>query len=158
MEVLVKVAADGEGIDLEVSGQPDDVLKGLPQGCPPTLRHVGTEAAKDGIEVHICAMEKFHQLHMYHVSATPTRHLGDEARKLALVPPILPPGPVDQAERVVLRKVNRRAPGFISNLVRSRLIGRQVEVGQRIVAFQVAFTVPAGLVEVTDGTIIEFIE
>jgi hypothetical protein len=95
---------------------------------------------------------------MYHVSATPTRHLGDEARKLALVPPILPPGPVDQAERVVLRKVNRRAPGFISNLVRSRLIGRQVEVGQRIVAFQVAFTVPAGLVEVTDGTIIEFIE
>jgi hypothetical protein len=65
---------------------------------------------------------------------------------------------VDQAERVVLRKVNRRAPGFISNLVRSRLVGRQVEVGQRIVAFQVAFTVPTGLVEVTDDTVIEFIE
>jgi hypothetical protein len=81
-----------------------------------------------------------------------------EARKLAIVPPILPPGPVDQAQRVVLRKINRRAPGFISHLVRSRLIGHQVEVGQRIVAYQVAFTVPAGLVEVTDGTIIEFIE
>ncbi|HUY57905.1 MAG TPA: hypothetical protein VMV12_08765 [Candidatus Micrarchaeaceae archaeon] len=74
------------------------------------------------------------------------------------MPPILPPGPVGQAQRVVLRKVNRRAPGFIRHLVRSRLIGHQVEVGQRIVAFQVAFTVPAGLVEVTDTTIIEFIE
>jgi hypothetical protein len=42
--------------------------------------------------------------------------------------------------------------------VRSRLVGRQVEVGQRIVAFQVAFTVPTGLVEVTDDTVIEFIE
>ncbi|HEY6538497.1 MAG TPA: hypothetical protein VI138_05580 [Candidatus Dormibacteraeota bacterium] len=74
------------------------------------------------------------------------------------MPPILPPGPVDQAERVVLRKVNRRAPRFISHLVRARLVGHQVEVGQRILAFQVAFTVPAGLVEVTDGTVIEFIE
>jgi hypothetical protein len=42
--------------------------------------------------------------------------------------------------------------------VRSRLIGHQVEVGERILVFQVAFTVPAGLVEVTDRTIIEFIE
>ena len=80
------------------------------------------------------------------------------ARKLALVPPILPPGPVDQAERVVLRKINRRAPGFITHFVRSRLIGHQVEVGERILVFQVAFTVPSGLVEITDRTIIEFIE
>ncbi|HVC38841.1 MAG TPA: hypothetical protein VNH20_02550 [Candidatus Dormibacteraeota bacterium] len=74
------------------------------------------------------------------------------------MPPILPPGPVGQAQRVVLRKVNRRAPRFISHLVRSRLIGHQVEVGQSILVFQVAFTVPAGLVEVTDSTLIEFIE
>ncbi len=73
-------------------------------------------------------------------------------------PPILPPGPVAQAERVVLRKVNRRAPSFIRRLVRSRLIGHQVEVGEKIIAFQVAFTVPVGLVEVTDATRIEFIE
>jgi len=58
----------------------------------------------------------------------------------------------------VLRKVNRRAPRFISHLVRSRLIGHQVEVGQSILVFQVAFTVPSGLVEVTDTTLIEFIE
>ncbi|MGH7641051.1 MAG: hypothetical protein ACREOL_09140 [Candidatus Dormibacteria bacterium] len=73
-------------------------------------------------------------------------------------PPILPPGPVAQAERVVLRKVNRRAPSFIRRLVRSRLIGHQVEVGEKIIAFQVAFTVPVGLVEVTDATRIEFID
>lgn len=65
---------------------------------------------------------------------------------------------MDQAQRVVLRKVNRRAPRFINHLVRSRLIGHQVEVGQRILAYQVAFTVPGGLVEVTDSTTIEFIE
>jgi hypothetical protein len=74
------------------------------------------------------------------------------------VPPILPPGPVDQAQRVVLRKINHRAPKFLNHLVRSRLIGHQVEVGERILVFQVAFTVPGGLVEVTDSTIIEFIE
>ncbi|MGH7609954.1 MAG: hypothetical protein ACREOD_08510 [Candidatus Dormibacteria bacterium] len=74
------------------------------------------------------------------------------------MPPILPPGPVDQAQRVVLRKVNRRAPNFITRLVRSRLIGHQVEVGERILVFQVAFTVPHGLVEVTHSTVIEFID
>jgi len=58
----------------------------------------------------------------------------------------------------VLRKVNHRAPKFINHLVRSRLIGHQVEVGQTILVFQVAFTVPAGLVEVTDRTVIEFID
>ncbi len=74
------------------------------------------------------------------------------------VPPILPPGPVAQAQRVVLRKINHRAPKFLNNMVRRRLIGHQVEVGERILVFQVAFTVPGGLVEVTDGTIVEFIE
>jgi hypothetical protein len=43
-------------------------------------------------------------------------------------------------------------------MVRSRLIGHQVEVGERMWPFQVAFTVPNGLVEVTDSTIVEFIE
>jgi hypothetical protein len=65
---------------------------------------------------------------------------------------------VDQARRVVLRKLSRRAPGFISNMVRSRLVGQQVEVGQRIVVFQVAFTEPKGTVEVTPETVIEFID
>jgi hypothetical protein len=59
---------------------------------------------------------------------------------------------------VVLRKINRRAPSFIRNLVRSRLVGLQVEVGQRIVVFQVAFTEPQGTVEVTPETVIEFID
>lgn len=72
--------------------------------------------------------------------------------------PILPPGPVGEAQRVVLRRVNRRAPGFISNMVRSRLVGHQVEVGQRILVFQVAFTEPRGLVEVTPSTAVEFID
>ncbi|HUY54599.1 MAG TPA: hypothetical protein VMV23_05525 [Candidatus Nanopelagicaceae bacterium] len=74
------------------------------------------------------------------------------------MPPILPPGPVDQATRVVLRRVNRRAPGFISNMVRSRLVGHQVEQGQKILVFQVAFTEPPGTVEVTPQTVIEFID
>ncbi len=65
---------------------------------------------------------------------------------------------MDQAQRVVLRKVNRRAPKFIGHMVRSRLVGHQVEVGERILVFQVAFTVPQGLVEVTDQTVIEFID
>jgi hypothetical protein len=59
---------------------------------------------------------------------------------------------------VVLRKVNHRTPKFLNHLVRSRLIGHQVETGQQILVFQVAFTVPAGLVEVTDSTIVEFID
>ncbi len=74
------------------------------------------------------------------------------------MPPILPPGPVAQATRVVLRRVNRRAPGFISNMVRSRLVGHQVEQGQKIWVFQVAFTEPPGPVEVTAATVIEFID
>ncbi|MHB1501365.1 MAG: hypothetical protein ACYCYK_09435 [Candidatus Dormibacteria bacterium] len=76
--------------------------------------------------------------------------------------PILPPGPVPQAGRVVLRKATRRAPSFISNMVRARLmghlVGHQVEAGQRVLFFQVAFTVPTGLVEVTPVTVIEFID
>ena len=72
--------------------------------------------------------------------------------------PILPPGPVAEAQRVVLRKINRRAPQFISNLVRSRLVGHQVEQGQRILVYQVAFTEPPGTVEVTPQTVIEFID
>jgi len=80
------------------------------------------------------------------------------ANYTAPMAPILPPGPVDQASRVVLRKVNRRAPSFISNMVRSRLVGHQVEVGQRILVYQVAFTEPHGLVEVTPATTIEFID
>ncbi|MHB1525797.1 MAG: hypothetical protein ACYDEA_06565 [Candidatus Dormibacteria bacterium] len=78
------------------------------------------------------------------------------------MPPILPPGPVAQATRVVLRRANRRVPGFTSNLVRSRfvarLVGHQVEMGQRILVFQVAFTEPSGTVEVTPQTVIEFID
>lgn len=79
------------------------------------------------------------------------------ANYTAPMAPILPPGPVDQASRVVLRKINRRAPSFISNMVRARLVGHQVEVGQKILVYQVAFTEPHGLVEVTPATVIEFI-
>jgi hypothetical protein len=86
--------------------------------------------------------------HRFNVQGTYTRP----------VPPILPPGPVDQAQRVVLRKINHRAPKIFNRMVRSRLIGHQVEVGERMWPFQVAFTVPNGLVEVTDSTIVEFIE
>ncbi|HVA21028.1 MAG TPA: hypothetical protein VNN74_02890 [Candidatus Micrarchaeia archaeon] len=74
------------------------------------------------------------------------------------MPPTLPPGPVDPAERVVLRRVNRRAPGFLAAIVRRRMPGHQVEVGERLLGFQVAHTVPSGTVEVTSATVIEFLE
>ncbi len=79
-------------------------------------------------------------------------------RTLGDVPPTLPPGPVDAAERVILRKVNRRAPSFLAGIVRRRLPGHQVEVGERLLGFQVAHTVPGGTVEVTATTVIEFLE
>ncbi len=74
------------------------------------------------------------------------------------MPPILPPGPVDVAQRVVLRRTSRLAPHFLSQVVRKRLVGHQLEAGERILFFQVAFTVPTGLVEVTDSTSIEFLD
>ncbi len=74
------------------------------------------------------------------------------------MPPILPPGPIGTAERVVLRKRHRRGPDFLGKVVRSRLPGRQVEVGERFLNYEVAATVPAGPVEVTHDTIVEFID
>ncbi|HUY98055.1 MAG TPA: hypothetical protein VMW47_10635 [Verrucomicrobiae bacterium] len=74
------------------------------------------------------------------------------------MPPTLPQGPVFPAERVVLRKVNRRAPGFLAAIVRRRLPGQQIEVGERLLGFQVAHTVPGGTVEITSATVIEFLE
>ncbi|HUY61367.1 MAG TPA: hypothetical protein VMW49_05775, partial [Candidatus Dormibacteraeota bacterium] len=74
------------------------------------------------------------------------------------MPPILPPGPIGIAERVVLRKRHRRGPSFLGKVVGSRLPGRQVEVGERFLNYEVAFTVPAGPVEVTHDTVVEFID
>ena len=74
------------------------------------------------------------------------------------MPPILPPGPIGVAERVVLHKRHRRGPDFLRRVVGRRLPGRQVEVGERFLNYEVAFTVPAGPVEVTHDTVLEFVD
>ena len=95
-----------------------------------------------------------------HHRPTPARHrFTFRELKLAPVPPILPPGPVDQAQRVVLRKIHHRLPEFLNGWVRSRASpDARLRWASASWHFQVAFTVPHGLVEATDSTIIEFIE
>ncbi len=62
MEILVEVAPDGEGVHFEFGGELDHVLEGPPQGRPATLGRPLAQASKDGVEVHIGAVEESHQV------------------------------------------------------------------------------------------------
>jgi nucleotide-binding universal stress UspA family protein len=61
-----------------------------------------------------------------------------------------------EAELVVLRKVKKLAPDFHKNILSSKILGMQVEVGQRLMVYEVVETMPEGKVLVGKKTRLEF--
>ena len=62
-----------------------------------------------------------------------------------------------EAQLVVLRKAKRLAPSFHEHIVRSRIVGADVQAGGRFNVYDVVETQPNGRVLVTPGTKLEFI-
>jgi len=63
---------------------------------------------------------------------------------------------ISSARELILRKFNRMAPPFHRHIVRSRLLGKTCQVGDRFVVFEVVRTVPEGRVLVTEQTVFRF--
>lgn len=61
-----------------------------------------------------------------------------------------------EAQLIVLKKVKPLAPDFHRHIVRSQLLGKKVQVGQRYLVYEVQETVPLGQVLITDRTRFEF--
>lgn len=57
---------------------------------------------------------------------------------------------------VVLRKRTPLAPPFHRHIAKARLRGRVCRVGDRVVVYEVVRTEPAGVVLVTDRTVLRF--
>ena len=60
------------------------------------------------------------------------------------------------AEEIVLRKVNARAPAFHEHIARAKLRGAAVQVGDRVVVFEVVATAPEGRVQASPATVVKF--
>jgi hypothetical protein len=60
------------------------------------------------------------------------------------------------ADRVVLKKMNRFAPDFHRHILKSRITGQMVQKGDRVLIYEVMETHPPGNVRVTDRTSLEF--
>ncbi len=88
----------------------------------------------------------------------------------AQIPPRAKPAKIDEvlapsssAERrvealaVTLKKAKRLAPAFHEHIVRTRIVGSDVEVGTRFMVFDVVRTEPGGRVTVTERTKLEFV-
>ena len=63
---------------------------------------------------------------------------------------------IPDAEIVVLRKKKRMAPNFHQHILKSKIQGEVVNVGEQILVFEVLETVPPQKVRVTENTILEF--
>jgi len=61
-----------------------------------------------------------------------------------------------EAQVIVLKKVKPLAPEFHRHIVRGRLLGQIVQVGQRHLVYEVQETIPSGPVLVTNRTRFEF--
>lgn len=61
-----------------------------------------------------------------------------------------------EALEVVFRKLRPLAPPFHRHIARSKLLGQTCRVGDRVVVYEVAATVPEGTVRVTEGTVLRF--
>ena len=60
------------------------------------------------------------------------------------------------AQELVLRKLKPMAPPFHRHIARSKLLGTTCRVGDQVVIYEVAGTVPEGVVLVTEETVIRF--
>jgi hypothetical protein len=63
-----------------------------------------------------------------------------------------------KAKEIALRKVKPLAPSFHRHIARNKLVGRVCQLGEHIVVYEVIATDPQGKVQVTEETIIQFIE
>ncbi len=61
-----------------------------------------------------------------------------------------------EAEEVTLRKRRPLAPPFHRHIARAKLLGGTCRVGQQVVVYEVAATVPEGEVRVTERTTLRF--
>src|SRR5487761_1180645 len=87
-QFLVEITPDGEGIHLELPGQFDQVLKCPAQSSSAALRRRLAQTSKDGVEVHIGAMEQSHQLQYVPLGHPPgTFFPPRKTRRLESVPP-----------------------------------------------------------------------
>ncbi len=60
------------------------------------------------------------------------------------------------AELVVFKKVKRFAPGFHQHILASKVRGQVVQMGERILTYEVTETIPVGSVKVTEKTQLSF--
>lgn len=63
-----------------------------------------------------------------------------------------------KAREIRLRKLKPLAPPFHRYIAKSKLVGKPWETGDRVVVYEVMSTEPAGKVEVTEETIIHFVD
>ncbi len=65
-------------------------------------------------------------------------------------------GEVPSAEVVVLTKIKRLAPDFHRHILKSKVQGQVVGVGDNILVYRIEETVPSGRVKIVDSTHLEF--
>ncbi len=63
---------------------------------------------------------------------------------------------IPDAREVIFVRAGRFAPGFHRHILRGRIVGQTVRQGDRILVYEVAGTIPAGVVRVTRSTHLEF--
>ena len=65
---------------------------------------------------------------------------------------------IAKAREIRLRNLKPLAPPFHRHIAKSKLVGRPWKTGDRVVVYEVMSTDPAGKVEVTEETIIRFVD
>ena len=63
---------------------------------------------------------------------------------------------IPAAQEITLRELNPLAPFFHRHIARGKLVGKSCQVGDRVVVFEIADTVPKGRVWVTKHTLFRF--
>ena len=60
------------------------------------------------------------------------------------------------AREIVLKKFKPMAPPFHQHIARAKLRGTLVQVGDRVVVYEVVRTAPDGQVQVAEDTVVKF--
>ena len=63
---------------------------------------------------------------------------------------------LQEAEKIVFRKVKRLAPNFHQNILKSKILGEILENGQKILVYKVKEIFPRSPALITEKTVIEF--
>ncbi len=62
-----------------------------------------------------------------------------------------------EAQLIVLKKAKRLAPSFHEHIVRSKIIGAELQAGDRFLVYDIMETKPTGKVRATPSTRLEFV-